>query len=104
MRTPRTLLAAILCAAAAAVSPALANEANTVEIQIDTDAPAEKIYQDIRKQAWEACKPEMGSHFIHARTSARRACQKAMIADVVEALGASEVIVLAKKDGIRTNS
>lgn len=104
MRTPRTLFAALISSLALSFAPAFANDANTVEIQIDLEAPAETIYKDIRKQAWTACKPETGSRFIHARTSVRRACQKAMIADVVDALASPDIIVLAQKDGIRAKS
>lgn len=104
MRPPRTLFAAFASVAFMTFSPALANEAETVEIQIDLDAPAIEIYQSIRKQAWAACKPETGSHYVGARTSARRACQKAMIADVVDKLATPGVIELAVKDGIRLDS
>ncbi|MEL7033399.1 MAG: hypothetical protein AAGL97_08615 [Pseudomonadota bacterium] len=104
MRPPRTLFAAFAGCAVMAVSPVQANEVETVEIQIDLDAPATEIYHSIRKQAWSACKPETGSHYIAARTTARRACQKAMVADVVEQLAAPDVIELAAKDGIRRDS
>lgn len=103
MRTPRTLAAIALGLTALSFTPALASEqpvAKTVEITIDLDAPADEIYQSIRSQAWTACKVEPGSHYIAARMNARRSCQKAMIADVVEALEAPEVLRLAQKSGI----
>ena len=103
MRTPRTLAAIALGLTALSFTPAFASEqpvAKTVEITIDLDAPADEIYQSIRSQAWTACKVEPGSHYIAARMNARRSCQKAMIADVVEALEAPEVLRLAQKSGI----
>ena len=103
MRTPRTLAAIALGLTALSISPALASEqpvAETVQITINLDASAEEIYQSIRSQAWTACKVEAGSHYIAARMNARRSCQKAMIADVVEALEAPEVLRLAQKSGI----
>ncbi|MEM7460066.1 MAG: hypothetical protein AAF331_11420 [Pseudomonadota bacterium] len=103
MRPPKTLIAAFASLSALAFTPAFAAENETVEIQLDLHAPAAEIYQSIRKQAWLACKPDIGSHYISARTTARRACQKAMVADVVEILAAPEVIRLAAKDGIRLN-
>ena len=51
-----------------------------------------------------ACKIEPGSHYVAARINARRACQKAMIADVVDALEAPDVIRLARASGIRIKS
>ena len=104
MRPPRTLIAAFASLTALAFTPAMAGETDTVEIQIDLDAPAAEIYQSIRQQAWTACKPDSGSHYLAARTSARRACQKAMVAEIVERLAAPEVIQLATKDGIRVSS
>lgn len=104
MRPPKTLIATFASLAAVAFAPAFASEPETVEVQIDLDAPAVEIYQSIRKQAWAACKTDMGSHYIAARTSARRACQKAMIVDVVEALSHPDVIELAQKDGLRADS
>ncbi|MEM9179413.1 MAG: hypothetical protein AAGA89_06860 [Pseudomonadota bacterium] len=104
MRPPKTLIAAFASLAAVAFAPAFASEPETVEVQIDLDAPAAEIYQSIRKQAWAACKTDMGSHFIAARTSARRACQHAMVADVVKSLAAPDVIELAAKDGVRIKS
>lgn len=107
MRTPRTLAAIALGLTALSFTPALADErpvAETAEITIDMDAPAEEIYQSIRSQAWAACKIEPGSHYVAARINARRACQKAMIADVVDALEAPDVIRLARASGIRIKS
>ncbi|MEO1552406.1 MAG: hypothetical protein AAFR82_00620 [Pseudomonadota bacterium] len=104
MRPPRTFIAAFASLAALSLSPAFAVQNETVAIEIDLDAPAAEIYQSIRDQAWIACKPETGSHYIAARTTARRACQAAMVADVVEQLATQEVIELAAKDGIRLKS
>ena len=107
MRTPRTLAAIAFGLTALSFTPALADDQpapETVDITVDLDAPAEEIYQSIRSQAWTACKIEAGSHYIAARMNARRACQKAMIADVVKALEAPEVIRLAQKSGIRVKS
>ena len=104
MRTPRTLFIAIASVFATAFVPASANEAETVKIQIDLDAPAAEIYRSIRQQAWTACKPEMGSHYVAARTTARRQCQEDLIAQVVTQLPSSDIIRLAKRDGIRTES
>ena len=99
MRPPKTLITAFASLAVIAFAPAFAAETETVEIQIDLDAPAVEIYESIRKQAWAACKTDTGSHFIAARTSARRACQTAMVADVVESLAAPDVIEIAAQDG-----
>lgn len=104
MRTPRSLIAALVSTAALALTPMVATAGETIDFQLDLEAPAADVYKAIRKQAWAACKPETGSHFIHARTSARRACQQSLIADVVETLSSPEVIVLAQKDGIHTKS
>lgn len=104
MRTPRTLFVVIASVFATAFSPALASETETVTIQVDLDAPASEIYRSIREQAWTACKPEMGSHYVSARTTARRECQKDLIADVVNQLPASGLVRLATRDGIRTKS
>jgi UrcA family protein len=107
MRTPRTLAAIALGLSALSFAPALADEqpaAETVDITVDLDAPAEEIYETIRSQAWTACKIEPGSHYIAARMNARRACQRAMIADVVKTLEAPEVIRLAQQSGIRVKS
>ena len=104
MRTPRTLVLAFAAAMTCAFTPALASEAETVEIQIDLDASATDIYQSIREQAWAACKPEKLSSFVMARMSVRRDCQKAMVADVVQELSNPEVMTLAQKDGIRAES
>ncbi len=104
MRPLKTLLVVLTGFAALTLSPALADQPRQVEIQIETQAPATDIYSSIREQAWRACKPEMGSHFISARTSARRACQQKMIADVVNALAKPDVIALAEKDGVFTAS
>lgn len=104
MRTPRTLFIAIASVFATAFVPASANEAETVKIQIDLDAPASEIYRSIREQAWTACKPEAGSHYVAARTTARRECQKDLIADVVNQLPQSDVVRLAERDGVRTES
>lgn len=104
MRTPRTLAAIALGLTALSFTPALADEqavGETVDITVDLNAPAEEIYQSIRSQAWTACKIAPGGHYIAARMNARRACQKAMIADIVEALEAPEVIRLAQQSGIR---
>ena len=103
MRTPRTLVTLGLSFAALAFSPACAAEpqqAETVDITVDLDAPAEEIYQSIRNQAWTACKGDLGSHHIAARMNARRSCQQAMIADVVEALEAPEVTRLAANNQV----
>lgn len=100
MRPPKFISAAFMSLATVAFSPAFANEAAQVEVQIDLDAPAAEIYQSIRKQAWTACKADFGSHHVSARISARRACQQQMIADVVNALSAPEVTKLAQKDGV----
>ncbi len=107
MRTPRTLAAIALGLTALSFAPALADEqpvAETVDITVDINAPAEEIYETIRSQAWTACKIEPGSHYIAARMNARRACQRAMIADVVKTLEAPEVIRLAQQSGIRVKS
>ena len=100
MRPPKFLSAALVSLATIAFTPAFASEGDQVEIQLDLDAPATEIYQSIREQAWAACKTDMGSHYVSARISARRACQQQMIADVVNALSAPEVIELAEKDGV----
>lgn len=107
MRTPRTLAAITLSLTALSFTPALADEqpvAETVDITVDLDAPASEIYRSIREQAWSACKPEIGSHYLSARTTARRECQKDLIADVVNQLPAPSVVRLATRDGIRTES
>ena len=107
MRPPRTLAAIALGLTALSSTPALADAqpiAETVDITVDLNAPAEEIYQSIRSQAWTACKVEAGSHYVAARINARRACQKAMIADVVDALNAPDVIRLARGSGIRVKS
>ena len=107
MRTPRTLAALALGLTALSFTSALADEkpvAETVEITVDMDAPAEEIYQSIRSQAWTACKIEPGRHYVAARINARRACQKAMIADVVDALDSPDVIRLARGSGIHAKS
>jgi len=104
MRTPRTLFVVIASVFATAFTPAFANEAETVKIQIDLDASASEIYRSIREQAWTACKPETGSHYVSARTTARRECQKDLIADVVNQLPKSDVVRLAERDGIRIES
>lgn len=104
MRTPRTLIAAIVSICALAFTPAFADEAKTVEIQVNLDASASDMYRSIREQAWTACKPDTGSHFVAARTTARRACQKALIADVVAQLPNPELVQLAQQDGIRAES
>ena len=107
MRTPRTLAAIALGLTALSFTPALASEqpvAETVEITVDLNSPAEEIYQSIRSQAWTACKVEPGSHYIAARVNARRTCQKAMIAEIVETLNAPEVLRLAQNNGIRVKS
>lgn len=107
MRPPKTLIALSLAVAALISAPAFAeteNAAANVEITVDMDAPSEDIYESIRSQTWIACKPELGSHHVAARMNARRACQKAMIADVVDMLSAPDLIQLATKDGIRANS
>ena len=104
MRTPRTLFIVIASVFATAIVPASANEAETVKIQIDLDAPASEIYRSIREQAWTACKPEIGSHYVAARTTARRECQEDLIAQVVTQLPSSDIIRLAERDGIRTES
>lgn len=100
MRPPKTLFAAIASFAALAFTPALANEGEQVEIQIDLDAPAAEIYKSIREQAWAACKTNYGIHHVPARISARRACQQQVVADVVEILSAPDVIELAVEDGV----
>lgn len=107
MRTPRTLAAIALGLTALSFTPALADEqpaAETVDITVDLNASAEEIYQSIRSQAWTACKIEPGSHYIAARMNARRSCQRAMIADIVEALEAPEVLRLAEQKGICVSS
>lgn len=107
MRPPKSLIALSLAVAALISVPAFAETENApanVEITVDLNAPTEDMYQSIRSQSWTACKPELGSHHVAARMNARRACQKAMIADVVDMLSAPELIQLATKDGIRVNS
>mgnify|MGYP001793706741 FL=1 len=107
MRTPRTLAAIALGLTALSFTPALAAAqpiAETVDITVALNATAEESYQSIRSQAWTACKVEAGSHYVAARINARRACQKAMIADVVDALNAPDVIRLARGSGIRVKS
>ena len=104
MRPPRTLFVAIASTFAMAFSPALASEPETVEIQLDLDAAPTAIYQSIRAQAWTLCKPETGSHHVSARTTARRECQKDLIAEVVKQLPKSDIVRLAERDGIRTRS
>ena len=104
MRPPRTLFVAITSVFAMAFSPAIADQAQTVEIQINLDASATAIYSSIREQAWTACKPEAGSHYVAARTTARRECQKDLVAEVVAQLPVTEVTRLAAQDGIRTES
>ena len=100
MRPPKFLSAALVSIAALAFTPALANDGEQVEIQLDLEAPATEIYQSIREQAWAACKTDFGSHHVSARISARRACQQQLIADVVTTLSAPDVIELAEKDGV----
>ncbi len=82
MRPPRTLLTALISLSALALSPAaIADE--QVELQIDMSAPAADIYNSIQEQAWDLCASEQNSHFVSARINARRACQKALIKDVI---------------------
>jgi len=104
MRPPKTLFVIVASVFAMAFTPALADQGETVEIQVDLDAPASEIYRSIREQAWTACKPEAGSHYVAARTTARRECQRDLIADVVNQLSPSDVVRLAQRDGIRTES
>ena len=107
MRTPRTLAALALGLTALSFTSALADEnpvAETVEITVDMDAHAEEINQRIRSQSRTASKKATGSHNVAARINARRACQKAMIADVVDALDSPDVIRLARGSGIHAKS
>lgn len=107
MRAPRTFIALFAGLTALTFSPALADEAasaETVEVVVDLDASAQDIYLSIREQAWTACKADSTSSFMAARNTARRACQKALISDVVSSLAEAEVIQLAERDGIRANS
>ena len=107
MQTPRTLAALAFGLTAFATAPAFAEtqpDAKTVDITVDLNAPAEEIYDSIRSQAWDACKPELGGHYVAARVSARRTCQKAMIADVIEALETPELTRLAEDAKVCVNS
>lgn len=104
MRPPRTLFVAITSVFAMAFSPALANPSDTVEIQVDLDAPASEIYRSIREQAWTACKSETSSVYVAARNTARRDCQKDLIADVVKQLPSPTIVRLADQHGTRTKS
>ncbi|MEO1659437.1 MAG: hypothetical protein AAFR51_00505 [Pseudomonadota bacterium] len=90
MRPPRTLQAALIGLSALALSPAaIADE--QVEIQIDMTAPTAEIYNSIQEQAWDLCASEQQSHFVSARLNARRACQKALIKDVLAQLPETEL-------------
>ena len=107
MRPLRTLAALVFGLTAFAIAPAQADpkpDAETVSITLDLNASAAEIYESIRQQAWAACKPDQGSHHIAARMNARRSCQTAKKADVVETHGSDDVIRLAQDRGIRIKS
>lgn len=98
MRPPRTLFVAIASVVGMAFSPALANPSETVEIKVDLEAPAYEIYRSIREQAWTACKPDTANLYVAARNTARRNCQKELIADVIKQLPSPTVLRLADQD------
>ncbi len=107
MRTPRTLLAAFATTIAIAFTPAFADtvsQNDSVDFQLDLQAPADAIYKSIRQQAWEACAPASSSPSVTFRTTLRRKCQKQLVRDVVETLSEPEVIRLAEADGVHTKS
>lgn len=97
MSTPR-LFAPLLASAALFLAPAaLAEIPNTkdVTIEIAFDAGPEAAYASIRQQAWQVCKPELGSPYPATRNSLRRACQQRVIADVMKQLAQTQPVQLA---------
>ena len=85
----RTLLPALALSLMAA--PAVAE--TNVSFDIPLEAPAAETLANIQAQAWEACAPTPTSASILDRSAeARRACQKALVRDVVNELADPDVI------------
>lgn len=105
MRTPRTFAALAASAVALIFTPAFADPvANTqqVEIEVDLSASAADNYDRIRAQAWDVCKPELGSTYAAARNRVRRECQKQVIADAMQQLMQNDQILLATTEDAET--
>ena len=99
MATPR-ILAPLFASAALLLAPSAfadAPKTQQVTIEIDFDATPEATYESIREQAWQVCKPELGSTYASARNQVRRVCQQQVITDVMEQLENAEVIQLAAR-------
>ncbi len=98
MRTPRTFAALAASTAALIFTPAFADpvaKTQQVEIEVDFSLSAADNYDRIRLQAWNVCKPELGSTYAAARNRVRRECQKQVIADAMQQLMQNDQIQLA---------
>ena len=104
MPTPR--LSALLVASGALflVPTALAEAPKTeqVTIEFEFEATPEATYENIRAQAWQVCKQDVGSTYASARNRLRRACQKQVVADVMKQLSQSGEVQLAATEAADT--
>lgn len=104
MRTSHIITASLLSAFAMTLAPAFADQAdtsNTVVFELDLTADETAIYNTIRQQARQACANERKESSVLSRAGSIRKCQKHLIANVVDALDAPGLTVLAKADGVK---
>ncbi len=107
MRTSQIFTAALISAFAFSCAPASADietQTETVAFEINLDDTPEDIYSAIREQAWDACKPELGTLSALTRQSVRRDCQKDLVAEIVGALAEPAIIEMAQADGVRAKT
>ena len=97
MSTPRYFAPFAACAALFLAPATSADTTNPqqVTIEIDFEAAPEAVYESIREQAWQVCKPDLGSTYASARNRLRRACQQQIVADVMSQLAQRDEIQLA---------
>ena len=105
MRTPRTFAAIAASTLALTFTPAFADpiaKTQQVEIEVDFSLSAAENYDRIRAQAWDVCKPDLGSTYAAARNRVRRECQKQVTADAMQQLIQNDRILLATTEGADT--
>ncbi len=89
MSIQKTIIAAFMSAAAVSTMPAFADDletSKTVVFEINQSQSADMIYQDIRQQAWAACRSERGTNTVSSRLHGRKACQRALVEEAIENL------------------
>ena len=100
MPTPRYLAVAIASSVLIFAPSAFADgeTPQQVSVEFEIEASPQTTYENLQREAWRVCKPDVSGVYTSIRNRLRRECQKQVVADVMEQMAQSDSIQFATNE------